>query len=627
MPRPQKFERIKPAVDWIFAQLGRNVYLATPLGLGKPNPLLNEIYIRAKANREIRLKIFTALSLAVPSAGNDLQRRFLEPFAERQWGKDYPHLAYLADLETRTLPENIRVHEFYLQAGKSLHRAEVQRDYVSVNYTHAQYAILDHDINVIVQMVAKKEGKPGYYSFSCNPDLTCDVVDFYKKSGRNIMVVGMIHPHLPYCGADAEVSEDFFDMIVDSPEVNHQLFALPRQPVADADFLIGLHASLLIEDGGTLQIGIGSLAEALVYCTLLRQRNGDAYREITSKLLAARPYVKRHEKFHNGPFHSGLYGTSEMVNDGFMHLHRGGVLKREVFELEKSVRRYLHGAFYLGSKEFYEWVRERDRVRDEGFCMTRVSKVNDLYDENELAIRRQRVKARFFNTCMSVSLLGGAASDTTEDGLVVSGVGGQYNFVAMSHELPDSISALMLRSARHAHKKLESNFRWDQGQQTIPRHLRDVVISEFGVAFLKNRTDQEVIQAQLMIANSQFQESLRETAVKNLKLDPRWRLPDWARGNREAWPSEFLSTYKAQGLFPTFPFGSDFTPQEEHLARALLTLKISLSSKAKLLKIFWRGLQTPSEKFLPELERMQLARAKSVKEKAYKILLLGALGV
>jgi acyl-CoA hydrolase len=301
------------------------------------------------------------------------------------------------------------------------------------------------------------------------------------------------------------------------------------------------------------------------------------------------------------------------------------VLKRYVYDLDKEVRRYLHGAFFLGSSEFYEWIRELDRRHDTGFCMTRVSKVNDLYDENELAIRRQRVKARFFNTCMNATLLGGAASETTEDGLVVSGVGGQYNFVAMSHELPDSYSVLMLRSSRFAHGRLHSNFVWGQGQLTIPRHLRDVVISEFGIAFLKNRTDQECIQAQLAITHSEFQEDLRAESVANHKLAPDWKIPEWSRANHESWPSEFLAEFKQQGLFPAFPFGSDFTPEEEELALALTRLKNAMHSKLELAMIFKRGFATSAARHQKVLQRMELWRPSGFVSRIYRILLLGAL--
>ena len=163
-------------------------------------------------------------------------------------------------------------------------------------------------------------------------------------------MVGVVHPDLPYCAADAEVGEDFFDALVESPEVTHKLFALPRQPIRADRFHDRTSDKLLIEDGGTLQIGIGSLSEALVYCTLLRHQNNRAYRAIAEKLLRERPVPHHHEKFNLEPFTEGLYGTSEMIMDGFMHLRRGGVLKREVMDLDASVRRYLHGAFFFSAR-------------------------------------------------------------------------------------------------------------------------------------------------------------------------------------------------------------------------------------------------------------------------------------
>ncbi|MFP3648668.1 acetyl-CoA hydrolase/transferase C-terminal domain-containing protein, partial [Paraburkholderia sp. SIMBA_054] len=84
--------------------------------------------------------------------------------------------------------------------------------------------------------------------------------------------------------------------------------------------------------------------------------------------------------------------------------------------------------------------------------------------------RLQRRDARFFNSCMIVSALGAAASDALEDGRVVSGVGGQYNFVAMAHALEDARSVLMFRASRaDAGGREESNVRWNYGHATIPR--------------------------------------------------------------------------------------------------------------------------------------------------------------
>src|SRR3546814_3236219 len=82
--------------------------------------------------------------------------------------------------------------------------------------------------------------------------------------------------------------------------------------------------------------------------------------------------------------------------------------------------------------------------------MTRISHINELYGGQETLERLQRREARFFNTCMMTNLLGAATSDALDNGQVVSGVGGQYNFVAMAHALRESRSTLMLRAVRES---------------------------------------------------------------------------------------------------------------------------------------------------------------------------------
>ena len=119
---------------------------------------------------------------------------------------------------------------------------------------------------------------------------------------------------------------------------------------------------------------------------------------------------------------------------------------------------------------------------------------------------------------MMVTLLGAAVSDGLADGQVVSGVGGQYNFVAMAHSLPEARSILALRSTREKHGKVTSNILWNYGHTTIPRHLRDIVVTEYGIADLRGRTDQDVIAALLNIADSRFQDALKREAQAAGKL-------------------------------------------------------------------------------------------------------------
>ncbi|MFP3520579.1 acetyl-CoA hydrolase/transferase C-terminal domain-containing protein, partial [Pseudomonas sp. SIMBA_077] len=79
-------------------------------------------------------------------------------------------------------------------------------------------------------------------------------------------------------------------------------------------------------------------------------------------------------------------------------------------------------------------------------------------------------------------LMGAAVSDQLQGGRVMSGVGGQYNFVAQGHALADARSVLILRSWRESAREVSSNIVCEYGHRPIPRHLRDFVITEYGIA-------------------------------------------------------------------------------------------------------------------------------------------------
>src|SRR5204862_2818157 len=130
---------------------------------------------------------------------------------------------------------------------------------------------------------------------------------------------------------------------------------------------------------------------------------------------------------------------------------------------------------------FYRALREMPNETLARIQMMPVSFTNELYgDEN--AKRRARVHARFVNNAMMATLMGAAISDGFENGQVVSGVGGQYNFVAQAFALRGARSILAVEATRQAGAKTQSNIRWAYGQQTIPRHPRDIFVTEYGVA-------------------------------------------------------------------------------------------------------------------------------------------------
>lgn len=223
-----------------------------------------------------------------------------------------------------------------------------------------------------------------------------------------------------------------------------------------------------------------------------------------------------------------------------------------------------------------------------------------------------------------MTLLGASAADQLEDGRVISGVGGQYDFFAQAHELDDARAILMLRSWREADGEVSSNIRWDYGHTTIPRHLRDIVITEYGIADLRGKNDAHVIAALLQIADSRFQDELIEQAKAAGKLADDFVLDEAFRDNT---PERLQACYdQHKNLFAEYPLGCDFTEQEQDLLRALRWLK----SKLKLSEVLELGKaalfdQPEPGTFDAHLERLQLAEPDGLKEQLYQKLVLAGL--
>src|SRR5246127_1754027 len=207
-----------------------------------------------------------------------------------------------------------------------------------------------------------------------------------------------------------------------------------------------------------------------------------------------------------------------------LDLYRAGILKREVDGI------VLHGGFFVGSRAFYRALREMPAETAAKFSMTSISYVNELYHDED-AKRRARVNARFLNDAMMATVLGDVISDGLEDGRIVSGVGGQYNFVAQGFALEGARSLIMLRASRAVKGKSQSNIRWRYGHTTIPRHLRDVIVTEYGVADLRGKSDRDVIVAMLAITDSRWQDDLLRRAKDARKIEPTFEIPNSARDN------------------------------------------------------------------------------------------------
>jgi len=696
---------VEVCVDRAIESVGRQLVVAAPLGLGKPVQLLNAFYRRAAADSSLSLHIVTALSLDVPKPGSDIEKRLLGPIVERLFG-DYEPLAYLEPLNAGVLPANIKVSEMYFRAGAMKNVAAAQQNYISSNYTHIARDMVALGVNVLVQLVAERDTPDGItLSLSCNADVTVELFERLREHSMTIVKLAQVHPDLPFMGHDAEVPTDAFDLVVRNPAYDKTLFAVPNNPVPLRDYATALHASSLVVDGGTLQIGIGSLGDAIAQVCILRQHQNKQYRAMLDEVSNG----EIQPASHSDTFDKGLYVCTEMFVNGMLRLIEEGVVKRRVYDnlvlqeglnsgeispvidgkLYAFARRrgliprhlsaeslgelqywgivgddvvlsgdtlsvegadypndlehepavnallataaagelrhghFLHGGFFLGPRDFYEKLRHLDTDNCKGICMTGVRRTNQLLLDYPLYCAQRR-DARFINTGMMVSLSGAVASDALEDGTVISGVGGQYNFVAMAHDLPGARSVLCIRSTRGEGDDLTSNVVPFYGHTTVPRHLRDVVVTEYGIADLRGQSDSEVAKRLINVADARFQQELLDYAVAHNKIEAGYRIPGHARRNTPEHLAKLLSPYRERELLPKFPFGSELTRQEQALAESLRDIRSLSGEPRKFLGTLFRALlhREDMKAAKPYLERIELEHPRTPRDFLLQQLLL-----
>jgi len=708
---------IEKTVDEVIKLVGNKIIFGMPLALGKPARFVNALYKRAKENPDIHLTIVTALALEKPRAGSDLERRLLEPLVERVFAGT-PDFDYMIDFRAGKMPANVELYEFFNKAGGYMNNPVAQQNHMHSNYTHAVRDGSDFGINVFGQMLSKREfnGK-AMYSMGCNTDIAIETLDVFKAKqddGEPRILVGEVNPNLPFMYGDAVVGKDKYNYVIeDCPECDYPLFGPPKDSVALKDHMLGLNVSTLVKDGGTIQVGIGALGDAIVAGLEMRHNDNDAYNQIVKETGIKDRYSALIDKIGGtNTFDKGLYGSSEMFVDAFMQMYKSGILKRKVFDNipimklinagkldaekipenilellfeEKGIHKKLKkkdfdllthygilkqglryedgmiidgatsynadlrdaanlsaiknilgeqlkkgtvilGAFFLGPKAFYDALNAMSEEERQQFGMSGVETVNQLYGGEELRAL-QRKDGRFINAGMMANILGAITSDQLEDGRVVSGIGGQYNFVSMAHALPDGRLIMMIRSTRGSGKSLRSNIVFNYGHCTIPKHLRDIIVTEYGIADIRGKADKTIITEMIQVADSRFQDELIEKAKKAGKLPADFELAPQYRNNTPQKIDALLKPFQSKGHFKLFPFGTDVKEDEVVLGGSLKAFKAKAAdSKMFIIKgLLSEMFKEIPDNALPYLRRMQLENTASFKEKIMQKIVLLAL--
>ncbi len=274
-------------------------------------------------------------------------------------------------------------------------------------------------------------------------------------------IIAQVNPLFPSTGGK-KISLDKIDYIVhcESP-----LYTIGRAAIDEKTQKIADYVSTLVEDGATIQLGIGALPDAIA-------------RNLMDK--------------------KDLGVHSETLTEAMMELVEAGVITNAKKTINPGV---CIGAQAAGSEEFYRYISKNPM-----FELQPVDYVNDPY------IVGQNYKQTSINTCIEVDLKGQVNSESL-GGRQFSGIGGQLDHVrgAQLSEGGKSILALNSTTKGDTISKIVPSF--EAGNvTTVSRYDVQYVITEYGIADLKFKTERQRAEALIAIAHPKFREELTEKA-------------------------------------------------------------------------------------------------------------------
>ncbi len=297
--------------------------------------------------------------------------------------------------------------------------------------------------------------------------------DELLRAGRDPdrLLIVEVNPHLPRTRSlppryDNTIPLDVIDVLVESDGAP---FALEDPPSSEVDEAIARHALAYVDDGSTLQTGIGAIPN-VVAAELAR-----------------------------GPL--GGFGIhSEMFTTGLMRLHQAGKVTNDAKGVFDGVS---VTTFALGVAELYLWLDGNDAV-----AFLPVDTVNDptVISENANLVS--------INGALAVDLYGQVMADNI-DGGQISGVGGHEDFVAGAELHLDAHSLICLRSTTQRDGEVVSRIAGVPPEGSVvstPRHHTGVVITEYGAAELTGRTVRERAHLLVDISHPDFRRDLRKAA-------------------------------------------------------------------------------------------------------------------
>lgn len=350
-----------------------------------------------------------------------------------------------------------------LFVGANVRKAvnEGRGDYLPIFLSEVPYLFRHGILPLDVAMIqVSPPDKHGFCSLGVSVDASRAAVQTAKK------VIAQINPQMPRTHGDGMVHIDRFDAATEHEEPIPEY--LVDEP-GETEHKIGKYCSELIENGATLQMGIGAIPNAV-----LQALGG----------------------------HKDLGIHTEMFSDGIIELVKKGIVnnKKKRKHPEKIV-----SSFLMGSRKLYDFVDDNPQV-----AMLDVAYVNDT------AVIRKNPKVTAINSAIEVDLTGQVCADSIGT-YHYSGVGGQMDFIRGASLSEGGKPIIALPSAtRKGQSRIVPYLKQGAGVVTTRAHVH-YVVTEYGVANLYGKSMRQRARELIEIAHPDHRESLEREAFDRFK--------------------------------------------------------------------------------------------------------------
>ncbi len=353
---------------------------------------------------------------------------------------------------------HFRCKSFFLGANVRKATQEHRADYIPVFLSEIPHILRNgvFPINVALVQISPP-GTHGYCSLGVSVDATLAAVEMAD------IVIAQVNPRMPRTFGDGLLHISNFDYLVEHESVIPEILPTPMTPI---EAKIGENIASLVEDGATIQMGIGNIPNAVLG-------------SLTN--------------------HKGLGVHTEMFSDGIIPLVQSGVITGENKKLNRGK---IVSSFVMGSNALYEFVHENPgiNVMDAGYV-------------NDVSVIRQNPQVTSINSAIEIDYTGQVCADSIGT-RHFSGVGGQMDFIRGASYSRGGKPIIAMTSTTHkGDSKIVPSLREGAGVVTTRANVH-FIVTEYGIANLYAKSLKERARLMINIAHPDHREMLEKEAYK-----------------------------------------------------------------------------------------------------------------